>query len=91
MSYIISEVDTLNKKSNKDEGVTILHNPAYREQFTARLDEALRKNIDMVQFWEGEIKLIENKPVVRSYTWNSKRREFEREKQQVVVKNNNSN
>ena len=86
MSYnITSETEVLNKKPSK-EGSALLNDPAYREQFMARWEEALRKNMDMVHFWKGEIKLIENKPIVRSYAWNSKKREFEREKQQVVAK-----
>ncbi|MDR2045416.1 MAG: DUF2671 domain-containing protein [Rickettsiales bacterium] len=89
MSYTIaSEVETLNKKSNKNEGVTLLHNPAYREKYKERFNEAQRKVMDMVQFYDGTIVLIENKIAMYYYTWHSKKREFERKKQQTVVKNN---
>ncbi|WP_265044530.1 DUF2671 domain-containing protein [Wolbachia endosymbiont (group A) of Epirrhoe alternata] len=91
MSYTIaSEVETLNKKSNKNEGVMLLNNPAYREKYKERFDEAQRKVMDMVQFYDGTIVLIENKIAMYYYAWHSKKREFERKKQQTVVKNNNS-
>ncbi len=91
MSYTIaSEVETLNKKSNKDEGVMLLNNPAYREKYKERFDEAQRKVMDMVQFYDGTIVLIENKIAMYYYAWHSKKREFERKKQQTVVKNNDS-
>ncbi|WP_353279186.1 DUF2671 domain-containing protein [Wolbachia endosymbiont (group A) of Cydia amplana] len=89
MSYTIaSEVETLNKKSNKNEGVMLLNNPAYREKYKERFDEAQRKVMDMVQFYDGTIVLIENKIAMYYYAWHSKKREFERKKQQTVVKNN---
>ncbi|GFQ82717.1 uncharacterized protein TNCT_725191 [Trichonephila clavata] len=89
MSYTIaSEVETLNKKSNKNEGVMLLNNPAYREKYKERFNEAQRKVMDMVQFYDGTIVLIENKIAMYYYTWHSKKREFERKKQQTVVKNN---
>ncbi|UPA55513.1 DUF2671 domain-containing protein [Wolbachia pipientis] len=89
MSYTIaSEVETLNKKSNKNEGVTLLYNPAYREKYKERFNEAQRKVMDMVQFYDGTIVLIENKIAMYYYTWHSKKREFERKKHQTVVKNN---
>ncbi|ACN95790.1 hypothetical protein wCauA_07050 [Wolbachia endosymbiont of Carposina sasakii] len=91
MSYTIaSEVETLNKKSNKNEGVMLLNNPAYREKYKERFDEAQRKVMDMVQFYDGTIVLIENKIAMYYYAWHSKKREFERKKQQTVVKNNDS-
>ncbi|WP_341814833.1 DUF2671 domain-containing protein [Wolbachia endosymbiont (group A) of Chalcis sispes] len=91
MSYTIAgEVETLNKKSNKNKGVMLLHNPAYREKYKERFDEAQRKVMDMVQFYDGTIVLIENKIAMYYYTWHSKKREFERKKQQTVVKNNDS-
>ncbi len=87
MSYTIaSEVETLNKKSNKNEGVMLLNNPAYREKYKERFDEAQRKVMDMVQFYDGTIVLIENKIAMYYYAWHSKKREFERKKQQTVVK-----
>ncbi|MDX5495829.1 MAG: DUF2671 domain-containing protein, partial [Wolbachia endosymbiont of Andrena nigroaenea] len=52
--------------------------------------EAQRKVMDMVQFYDGTIVLIENKIAMYYYTWHSKKREFERKKQQTVVKNNDS-
>ncbi len=91
MSYTIaSEVETLNKKSNKNEGVMLLNNPAYREKYKERFDEAQRKVMDMVQFYDGTIVLIENKIAMYYYAWHSKKRESERKKQQTVVKNNDS-
>lgn len=91
MSYTIaSKVETLNKKSNKNEGVMLLNNPAYREKYKERFDEAQRKVMDMVQFYDGTIVLIENKIAMYYYAWHSKKREFERKKQQTVVKNNDS-
>ncbi len=91
MSYTIaSEVETLNKKSNKNEGVMLLNNPAYREKYKERFDEAQRKVMDMVQFYDGTIVLIENKIAMYYYAWHSKKREIERKKQQTVVKNNDS-
>ncbi len=91
MSYTIaSEVETLNKKSNKNEGVMLLNNQAYREKYKERFDEAQRKVMDMVQFYDGTIVLIENKIAMYYYAWHSKKREFERKKQQTVVKNNDS-
>ncbi|WP_174516906.1 DUF2671 domain-containing protein [Wolbachia endosymbiont of Cardiocondyla obscurior] len=91
MSYTIaSEVEMLNKKSNKNEGVMLLNNPAYREKYKERFDEAQRKVMDMVQFYDGTIVLIENKIAMYYYAWHSKKREFERKKQQTVVKNNDS-
>ncbi len=91
MSYTIaSEVETLSKKSNKNEGVMLLNNPAYREKYKERFDEAQRKVMDMVQFYDGTIVLIENKIAMYYYAWHCKKREFERKKQQTVVKNNDS-
>ncbi|QKX02397.1 DUF2671 domain-containing protein [Wolbachia endosymbiont of Dirofilaria (Dirofilaria) immitis] len=88
MSYnIASEVEPSNKKSNKDEGVALLHNPAYREKYRERFDEAQKKVMDMVQFYDGTIMLIENKIAMYYYAWHSKKREFERKKQQAVIKN----
>ncbi|WP_159077685.1 DUF2671 domain-containing protein, partial [Wolbachia endosymbiont of Bemisia tabaci] len=48
------------------------------------------KVMDMVQFYDGTIVLIENKIAMYYYTWHSKKREFERKKQQTVSKNNDS-
>lgn len=91
MSYTIDEIETLNKKSNnKNEGVAILHNPAYREKWFEFFNEAQRKVMDMVQFYDGTIVLIENRIAMYYYTWDSKRRELQRQKQQTVTKNNNS-
>ncbi len=91
MSYTIDEIETLNKKSNnKNEGVAILHNPAYREKWFEFFNEAQRKVMDMVQFYDGTIVLIENRIAMYYYTWDSKRRELQRKKQQTVTKNNNS-
>ncbi|APR98311.1 hypothetical protein [Wolbachia endosymbiont of Folsomia candida] len=91
MSYnITSEVDTLSKKSNKDEGIALLHNPAYREKFREYLDYAQKKAMDMVLFYDGTIVLIENKIAMYYYTWHSKKREFERKKQQTITKNDGS-
>ncbi len=82
MSYTIAgEVETLNKKSNKNEGAMLLHNPAYREKYKERFDEAQRKVMDMVQFYDGTIVLIENKIAMYYYTWHSK-------KESLSVKNN---
>ncbi len=82
MSYTIaSEVETLNKKSNKNEGVMLLNNPAYREKYKERFDEAQRKVMDMVQFYDGTIVLIENKIAMYYYAWHSK-------KESLSVKNN---
>ncbi|MCA7010010.1 DUF2671 domain-containing protein [Wolbachia endosymbiont of Tribolium confusum] len=91
MSYnIANEVETLSKKSNNNEGVKLLHNPAYREKYKERFNEAQKKVMDMVQFYDGTIVLIENKIAMYYYTWHSKKREFERKKQQTVSKNNDS-
>ncbi|WP_341816228.1 DUF2671 domain-containing protein [Wolbachia endosymbiont (group B) of Elophila nymphaeata] len=91
MSYnIANEVETLSKKSNNNEGVKLLHNPAYREKYKERFNEAQKKVMDMVQFYDGTIVLIENKIAMYYYAWHSKKREFERKKQQKVSKNNDS-
>ncbi|WP_265041748.1 DUF2671 domain-containing protein [Wolbachia endosymbiont (group B) of Melanostoma mellinum] len=91
MSYnIANEVKTLSKKSNNNEGVKLLHNPAYREKYKERFNEAQKKVMDMVQFYDGTIVLIENKIAMYYYAWHSKKREFERKKQQTVSKNNDS-
>ncbi|WGJ62127.1 DUF2671 domain-containing protein [Wolbachia endosymbiont of Frankliniella intonsa] len=91
MSYnIANEVETLRKKSNNNEGVKLLHNPAYREKYKERFNEAQKKVMDMVQFYDGTIVLIENKIAMYYYAWHSKKREFERKKQQTVSKNNDS-
>ncbi|BDG76037.1 hypothetical protein C1A_507 [Wolbachia endosymbiont of Culex quinquefasciatus JHB] len=91
MSYnIANEVETLSKKSNNNEGVKLLHNPAYREKYKERFNEAQKKVMDMVQFYDGTIVLIENKIAMYYYAWHSKKREFERKKQQTVSKNNDS-
>ena len=91
MSYnIASEVETLSKKSNNNEGVKLLHNPAYREKYKERFNEAQKKVMDMVQFYDGTIVLIENKIAMYYYAWHSKKREFERKKQQTVSKNTDS-
>ncbi|BET30145.1 MULTISPECIES: DUF2671 domain-containing protein [Wolbachia] len=91
MSYnIANEVETLSKKSNNNEGVKLLHNPAYREKYKERFNEAQKKVMDMVQFYDGTIVLIENKIAMYYYAWHSKKREFERKKQQTVSKNTDS-
>ncbi|WP_353287232.1 DUF2671 domain-containing protein [Wolbachia endosymbiont (group B) of Gerris lacustris] len=91
MSYnTANEVETLSKKSNNNEGVKLLHNPAYREKYKERFNEAQKKVMDMVQFYDGTIVLIENKIAMYYYTWHSKKREFERKKQQTVSKNTDS-
>lgn len=91
MSYnIANEVERLSKKSNNNEGVKLLHNPAYREKYKERFNEAQKKVMDMVQFYDGTIVLIENKIAMYYYAWHSKKREFERKKQQTVSKNNDS-
>ncbi|MBR9983181.1 MAG: DUF2671 domain-containing protein [Wolbachia endosymbiont of Homalodisca vitripennis] len=91
MSYnIANEVETLSKKSNNNEGVKLLHNPAYREKYKERFNEAQKKVMDMVQFYDGTIVLIENKIAMYYYAWHNKKREFERKKQQTVSKNNDS-
>lgn len=91
MSYNIANgVETLSKKSNNNEGVKLLHNPAYREKYKERFNEAQKKVMDMVQFYDGTIVLIENKIAMYYYAWHSKKREFERKKQQTVSKNNDS-
>ncbi|AGJ99000.1 hypothetical protein wNo_05840 [Wolbachia endosymbiont of Drosophila simulans wNo] len=91
MSYnIANEIETLSKKSNNNEGVKLLHNPAYREKYKERFNEAQKKVMDMVQFYDGTIVLIENKIAMYYYAWHSKKREFERKKQQTVSKNNDS-
>lgn len=91
MSYnIANEVETLSKKSKNNEGVKLLHNPAYREKYKERFNEAQKKVMDMVQFYDGTIVLIENKIAMYYYAWHSKKREFERKKQQTVSKNNDS-
>lgn len=91
MSYnIANEVETLSRKSNNNEGVKLLHNPAYREKCKERFNEAQKKVMDMVQFYDGTIVLIENKVAMYYYAWHSKKREFERKKQQTVSKNNGS-
>jgi hypothetical protein len=84
------EVDTLNKKSIKDEGVSVLNNPAYREKFREHFDYAQKKVMDMVQFHDGTIVLIENKIAMYYYEWDRKKREFQRKKQQSIVKNDSS-
>ncbi|AZU37522.1 DUF2671 domain-containing protein [Wolbachia endosymbiont of Diaphorina citri] len=91
MSYnIANEVETLSKKSNNNEGVKLLNNPAYREKYKERFNEAQKKVMDMVQFYDGTIVLIENKIAMYYYAWHSKKREFERKKQQTVSKSNDS-
>ncbi|RDD33614.1 hypothetical protein Wcon_00612 [Wolbachia endosymbiont of Cylisticus convexus] len=91
MSYnIANEVETLNKKSNNNEGVRLLYNPAYREKYKERFNEAQKKVMDMVQFYDGTIILIENKIAMYYYAWHSKKREFERKKQQTATKSNDS-
>ncbi|UIP92407.1 DUF2671 domain-containing protein [Wolbachia endosymbiont of Anopheles demeilloni] len=91
MSYnIANKVETLSKKSNNNEGVKLLHNPAYREKYKERFNEAQKKVMDMVQFYDGTIVLIENKIAMYYYAWHSKKREFERKKQQTVSKNTDS-
>ncbi len=91
MSYnIANEVKTLNKKSNNNEGVRLLYNPAYREKYKERFNEAQKKVMDMVQFYDGTIVLIENKIAMYYYAWHSKKREFERKKQQTAAKSNDS-
>lgn len=83
MSYTIGEIETLNKKPNsRNEGVAILHNPAYREKWMEFFNEAQRKVMDMVHFYDGTIVLIENRIAMYYYTWNGKRRELQRKKQQ---------
>lgn len=74
MSYnIANEVETLSKKSNNNEGVKLLHNPAYREKYKERFNEAQKKVMDMVQFYDGTIVLIENKIAMYYYAWHSKK------------------
>ncbi len=46
--------------------------------------------MDMVQFYDGTIILIENKIAMYYYAWHSKKREFERKKQQAVMKDDGS-
>ncbi|WP_395463331.1 hypothetical protein [Wolbachia endosymbiont of Cantharis cryptica] len=87
---IAGEVETLNKKSNKDEGVTLLHNPAYREKYMERFYEAQKKVMDMVQLYDGTIILIESKIAMYYFSWHRKKREFERKKQQAMIKNDAS-
>jgi hypothetical protein len=84
MSYTRGEgeVETLNKKSqNKNEGIAILNNPAYREKWLEFFNEAQRKVMDMVHFYDGTIVLIENRIAMYCYTWDGKRRELQRKKQ----------
>lgn len=89
MSYnIAGEVKTLNKRSNEDDGTKLLNSPAYREKYKERFYEAQKKVMDMVQFYDGTIVLIENKIAMYYYTWHSKKMEFERKKQQTVTKTN---
>ncbi|WCR54138.1 MAG: hypothetical protein PG981_001160 [Wolbachia endosymbiont of Ctenocephalides orientis wCori] len=91
MTYnITSETETLNKKSNKEEGAVLFNNPAYRERFMACLAEAQRKAMDFVQFYDGTIVLIENKIAMYYYEWDKKKREFQRKKQQTVLKSDGS-
>lgn len=91
MSYnIANEVETLSKKSNNNEGVQLLHNPAYREKYKERFNEAQKKVMDMVQFYDGTIVLIENKIPMYYNAWHSKKREFDRKKQQTLSKNTDS-
>ncbi len=55
MSYnIAGEVETLSKRSNKDEGVTLLNNPAYREKYRERFDEAQKKLWIWFSFMMGQ-------------------------------------
>ncbi|MDN5247554.1 MAG: DUF2671 domain-containing protein [Wolbachia endosymbiont of Tyrophagus putrescentiae] len=90
MSYTTDgEVGILNKKPNsKNEGVAVLNNPAYREKWLEFFNEAQRKVMDMVHFYDGTIVLIENRIAMYYYTWNSKRRELQRKRQQTANKNN---
>ncbi|WP_333023404.1 DUF2671 domain-containing protein [Wolbachia endosymbiont of Pentidionis agamae] len=88
MSYIGGEVvDSKVSKRTKDSGDALLTDPAYREKYKERLFEAQKKSMDMVQFFDGTIILIENKIAMYYYTWHNKKREFERKKQQVIMKN----
>ncbi|WP_253300063.1 hypothetical protein [Wolbachia endosymbiont of Chironomus riparius] len=81
MSYITGEAEILDNKkyNNKNEDYLILKEPSYREQFLQYLYEAQKKGMDLV-FLDERLIMIETKFSMYQYTWNKKRRIFERTK-----------
>ncbi len=78
-SYFSSVVEKIShSKVNEDCGSLILKDPAYREKYKQWFRKAQQARMDIVQCYDGTIILIENKFVMRSYSWRNKKMDFER-------------
>ncbi|GHM58626.1 MAG: hypothetical protein sL5_07380 [Candidatus Mesenet longicola] len=66
--------------SNKNSGADILRNPAYREKYIERVTEAQKNSSDLVQYYDGNIVVIKDKPTLYTYSWDPKKMDFERTK-----------
>lgn len=70
--------DTVEKTSSN--GADILRNPAYREKYIEKITEVQRNSADLVQYYDGNIIVIKDKPTLYTYSWDPKKMDFERAK-----------
>ncbi|WP_341808275.1 hypothetical protein [Wolbachia endosymbiont (group E) of Neria commutata] len=78
-----------NRRSVENVGAALMLDPAYKERLIQFLNIARGSNMDAVHCDDGTIIFIEPKPVMTSYVWDPKKREFVRKKQQAIAKSDN--